>query len=222
MLGYPTSAPSLGSMNEQAAAAAAQVLDASVSTLPLVSNLAMPQGPLFMPAEMDNLIAGSNNMSTAAFTEPYITDDFGMGMSSTLPDPATNSMNNNNINPELYFGNTQPVRGPGPANSFIPSTNTIQVTSSSLSLPGPAAHPPPHAHQTARDRPFRCNVAGCNKRFKRQFELTRHANTHRGATGIHLCPIFGCSKSYGSGYSRPDKVTEHLWKKHANLGYTKA
>jgi hypothetical protein len=31
----------------------------------------------------------------------------------------------------------------------------------------------------------------------------------------------GCNKSEGVGYTRKDKLTEHLWKKHGNLGYVK-
>lgn len=62
----------------------------------------------------------------------------------------------------------------------------------------------------------------CNKRFKRSADLLRHRNTvHQNARG-HLCPIAGCSKSQGIGYSRADKVTELLWRKHADLGYVRA
>jgi hypothetical protein len=28
----------------------------------------------------------------------------------------------------------------------------------------------------------------------------------------------GCIKNQGAGYSRQDKLTENLWKKHGNLG----
>jgi len=64
--------------------------------------------------------------------------------------------------------------------------------------------------------------AFCNRSFKRPSDLVRHGNTvHLNMKG-HLCPIAGCSKSGGRGYSRADKVTEHLWRKHGDLGYTKA
>jgi len=63
---------------------------------------------------------------------------------------------------------------------------------------------------------------GCNKTFKRNYERVRHERSAHGINqALHLCPIMGCPKSHGVGYSRADKVKEHLWKQHANLGYTK-
>jgi hypothetical protein len=68
-----------------------------------------------------------------------------------------------------------------------------------------------------------CSYPTCNKTFKRDADRSRHEySVHFKNSGLHLCPIVGCPKSYGKGYSRPDKITEHLWKKHANLGFTKA
>jgi len=68
-----------------------------------------------------------------------------------------------------------------------------------------------------------CNYPTCAQTFKRDADRSRHElSVHFKSPGLHLCPIAGCPKSYGKGYSRPDKVTEHLWKKHANLGFTKA
>jgi hypothetical protein len=62
----------------------------------------------------------------------------------------------------------------------------------------------------------------CTKSFRREANLTRHNNNFHGINrGLHLCPILGCVKSQGQGYSRADKVTEHLWKKHADLGFRK-
>ena len=68
-----------------------------------------------------------------------------------------------------------------------------------------------------------CNYPTCVQTFKRDADRSRHEQSvHFKNPGLHLCPIAGCPKSYAKGYSRPDKVTEHLWKKHANLGFTKA
>lgn len=67
-----------------------------------------------------------------------------------------------------------------------------------------------------------CTFPDCIKTFGRDSDRIRHEAKHRRLRGAHLCPIHGCVKSTGKGYSRADKVTEHLWKKHANLGYTKA
>ena len=64
------------------------------------------------------------------------------------------------------------------------------------------------------------NCSFCMSSFTRDADRVRHENTtHLGQ--IHLCPIAGCVKSRGRGYSRADKVTEHLWKKHGDLGYVK-
>ncbi|KAE8448920.1 hypothetical protein EG329_008716 [Mollisiaceae sp. DMI_Dod_QoI] len=70
---------------------------------------------------------------------------------------------------------------------------------------------------------MRCAYPPCTKRFNRNYERVRHEDSvHRNNQGAHLCPIAGCDKSQGNGYSRADKVIEHLWKKHADLGYVKA
>jgi hypothetical protein len=69
--------------------------------------------------------------------------------------------------------------------------------------------------------PFECRH--CNVVFKRDGDRKRHERTLHGATyGAFLCPIIGCPRSQGAGYCRADKVTEHLWKKHGNLGYVKS
>jgi hypothetical protein len=68
-----------------------------------------------------------------------------------------------------------------------------------------------------------CTQLGCPAIFKRPYERSRHEATAHGINQtVHLCPVLGCPKSQGTGYSRADKVKEHLWKKHANLGYTKS
>lgn len=70
------------------------------------------------------------------------------------------------------------------------------------------------------DHQYRCNL--CHRAFKRDADRIRHENSvHSMRAGIYLCPIVGCAKSQGRGLSRADKVTEHLWRKHGNLGYTK-
>jgi hypothetical protein len=68
-----------------------------------------------------------------------------------------------------------------------------------------------------------CNYPTSNKMFTRGAYRTRHEQSvHFKNSGLHLCHISGCQKHYGKGYSRPDKVTKHLCKKHVNLGFTKA
>jgi hypothetical protein len=84
---------------------------------------------------------------------------------------------------------------------------------------------PPYAANAVPQWPdvFLCNYPTCRQTFKRDADRSRHEQSvHFKSPGLHLCPIAGCPKSYGKGYSRLDKVTEHLWRKHANLGFTKA
>lgn len=64
----------------------------------------------------------------------------------------------------------------------------------------------------------RCSVNGCNKRFNRNGCRRRHEETHRNTRVLHVCTITGCT----ARYKRADKLTEHMWKKHADLGYVKA
>jgi hypothetical protein len=67
-----------------------------------------------------------------------------------------------------------------------------------------------------------CTQPGCTRTFTRDSDRIRHNNAVHAATqAVYLCPVAGCPKSQGVGYSRADKVTAHKWQKHANLGYTK-
>ncbi|RDW89525.1 hypothetical protein BP6252_01557 [Coleophoma cylindrospora] len=68
-----------------------------------------------------------------------------------------------------------------------------------------------------------CTYPSCTGVFTRDADRTRHEKHVHGSTyGLYLCPVQGCRKSYGPGYSRFDKVTERLRKKHGDLGYVKA
>lgn len=109
---------------------------------------------------------------------------------------------------------------------FLPNSNTSLQAHPSLN-PGPiiptAMPNPAPVHQAQVGAPpTTVTCAQCNRTFKRPSDLARHiTNVHGVNQAVHLCPIPGCPKSQGTGYSRPDKVTEHLWKKHAALGYVK-
>ncbi|KUJ17698.1 uncharacterized protein LY89DRAFT_59801 [Mollisia scopiformis] len=92
------------------------------------------------------------------------------------------------------------------------------ATTSMASVIQPAL--PPLSQNRANDR-ILCGQAGCSVSFKRMADRTRHLQ-HRHSRTRCFCPITGCAKSHGTGFSRPDKVTEHLWKAHANLGFTKS
>jgi uncharacterized Zn-finger protein len=82
----------------------------------------------------------------------------------------------------------------------------------------PASLPPSGPPAISR---IPCRWGNCISTFSRLADLNRHVKSvHLGVSRGqgHLCPIIGCDKSY----SRSDKVTEHLWKRHSDLGYRKA
>ncbi|KAH8689843.1 hypothetical protein BGW36DRAFT_411763 [Talaromyces proteolyticus] len=96
-------------------------------------------------------------------------------------------------------------------NATIPTTIVLVPTRAPAATPTTRSM---HLH--------RCNFPTCTRRFKRPSDLARHQYTvHLNVQGHH-CPIVGCPKARGKGYSRADKVTEHLWRKHGDLGYVKA
>ncbi|CZR61319.1 uncharacterized protein PAC_11215 [Phialocephala subalpina] len=88
-----------------------------------------------------------------------------------------------------------------------------------ITVPAPTQLPVP-AQPTALHHS--CKWPSCNIAFKRRSDLTRHRDTVHFPLQGHFCAIAGCTKASGAGYNRADKVTEHLWKKHGDLGYTKA
>jgi hypothetical protein len=103
---------------------------------------------------------------------------------------------------------------------FQPNHTSTLVSNMTIGLPDPSPAIPT-APVTAIAG-FPCSHLGCTKSFKRDYERTRHESSVHGINqGIHLCPVTGCEKGHGGGFSRADKVKEHLWKKHADLGYTK-
>lgn len=68
-----------------------------------------------------------------------------------------------------------------------------------------------------------CVDGDCRSTFTRTADLDRHVLHVHNRFGHH-CQVQGCSNNKGNGYCRPDKLKEHMWKKHglvANLSYTK-
>ena len=67
---------------------------------------------------------------------------------------------------------------------------------------------------------FRCT--SCNRSFGRNTDRIRHETALHGVNQRqYLCQVPRCIKGQDGGYSRADKLKEHMWKKHANLGYVK-
>jgi hypothetical protein len=106
----------------------------------------------------------------------------------------------------------------------------IQVTSSQhMGLQGhstqvvrPTQHATTASTAPSMQAPIPCSQMGCAITFKRDSDRIRHEGcVHSLSRRVHLCHVLGCSKSQGAGYTRRDKLVEHLWKKHANLGFVK-
>ena len=69
-----------------------------------------------------------------------------------------------------------------------------------------------------------CIYGSCTKTFTRAADLDRHVLNVHNRVGHH-CQVLGCNNNKGNGYCRPDKLKDHMWKKHglvADLSYTKA
>lgn len=67
-----------------------------------------------------------------------------------------------------------------------------------------------------------CRFPGCLLLFKGNHERNRHEdNVHLHIAGSHVCLVSRCKKNTDGGYKRADKLTEHMWKAHGDLGYAK-
>jgi hypothetical protein len=119
------------------------------------------------------------------------------------------AVNNNNLSIADFSAATAPVEQNFISNEYlIPATVSVTATAN-VALP------------TQQDS-IPCSILSCPRTFKRNYERARHEGTVHGINRrAYLCPIHGCLKGQGRGYSRADKLTEHLYKKHGNLGYRK-
>ncbi|KAE9380385.1 hypothetical protein N431DRAFT_540013 [Stipitochalara longipes BDJ] len=132
--------------------------------------------------------------------------EFGLG--NPLPDPSHSA--DLSLNPDSFF---QPGHG------------TLDLVRRQRHLfhqmPGQGFQDQP----TVTSLAFACAFGNCHHSFRRKSDLTRHRKTVHGVNHVkYFCHIPGCPKSrgHGQGYSRDDKLTEHLWKKDGSLGFTKS
>jgi hypothetical protein len=83
--------------------------------------------------------------------------------------------------------------------------------------PVAAIQEPPAAIQPASSQHAQYTLCTCT--FGRTSDLTRHMTSihHIRPQVLYLYPVLGCPKSFGTDYSRQDKVTEHLRKIYRSL-----
>ncbi|KAE8448928.1 hypothetical protein EG329_008724 [Mollisiaceae sp. DMI_Dod_QoI] len=159
----------------------------------------------------------SNQIGSARFLEPVMgpgfapAPSFNAGFATQIQYPADFS-GQWMMNLAHYIGgcsNYGPLFPPGYLNAQSQVPSQLQAT-----VPAPAVA------QVATS--FACTEASCPATFSRGTDRIRHETSVHGINGgLHFCHVQGCPKSQGMGYKRRDKLTEHMWKKHADLGYVK-
>ncbi|KUJ12172.1 uncharacterized protein LY89DRAFT_673954 [Mollisia scopiformis] len=123
----------------------------------------------------------------------------------------------------IFTAPVAPATTPAPAVSSFASNIPLgyghaqgQAASTSLGAGATTSAPAPAVNT------FACTQSRCQASFKRDTDRIRHEASKHGVNGtLHFCQVLGCPKSLGAGYTRRDKLTEHMWKKHANLGFVK-
>ncbi|KAH9211092.1 hypothetical protein DL95DRAFT_465294 [Leptodontidium sp. 2 PMI_412] len=116
--------------------------------------------------------------------------------------------------PSVGFGMSPVVAPLDPLANFTPSMNFMQT---SLMQPIPSGRTASTATSARHGRHHQCRFQGCNKSFGRRSDRDRHEDSVHSNIRFHFCPVVGCNKSFGGGgcgYTRADKVTDHLRKKH--------
>ena len=106
----------------------------------------------------------------------------------------------------------------GPATWSTSTTPSTIVTSpdpildTKRPIPRPLGTGPREQHKT-QNLSFRCQ--DCGKTFTREKDLRRHARLHQPDPPQYHCPVAGCPRVGANGFSRKDKMVEHLKaKKH--------
>ncbi|KAG4416536.1 hypothetical protein IFR04_010330 [Cadophora malorum] len=103
----------------------------------------------------------------------------------------------------------------------LPIQGFLQQPASPLGAIMPVVPAPDFAAPPTQG-PFACTQLNCFSTFIPDKDRARHESSVHGiGPPLYLCQVPGCIKSIGAGYTRKDKLTEHMWKKHGNLGHVK-
>jgi hypothetical protein len=136
---------------------------------------------------------------------------------------ATNSLQQPETGNVLINDQAAYAQAPYPLPSTqVTSSQYIGLQGHSTQVVQPTQHAATASTAPSMPAPIPCSQMGCAVTFKRDSDRIRHeGSVHSPNRRVHLYSVLGCSTSQGAGYTRRDKLVEHLWKKHANLGFVK-
>jgi hypothetical protein len=114
----------------------------------------------------------------------------------------------------MFSQNIMPLNDNFQQADTTPSTINLLAAANAPTGPMAAIQGPPVVAQPALYQRIPCTL--CVRTFGRQSDLTRHmTSVHNvGPQVLHFCTVLGCPKSIGAGFSRKDKVAEHLRRVH--------
>jgi hypothetical protein len=183
--------------------------DTTVLPMP-TQNQTLPSSNEFGDARLHDEIKKVQDDSSLFFTSTSLHEFENSILNGTLPSNLTSGVIDFPVDPPMSnVSNTSPViqeRNPsiGNRNSFSHVSPTSQTCS------------PPRARTTSRRH--HCPWADCASNFRRAADRDRHFVTIHGKPIKRFCPVAGCSRGRGlwRGYSREDKVKEHVKKVHGS------
>lgn len=164
-------------------------------------------------------------------TQDVLTWPHGDGLNGETSFNALDALEINTPLP-LYNGSNFDIGGNHDWNSLQSATNlpyhypnyqNSYADPSSLSLTSPPSTSNSQLLSPSPTSSPTCHHPQCHgKIFGRRTDLIRHNETkHSGSKPRYDCTITGCHNNRNKGYSRPDKLQEHCWKHHSDLGFGK-
>jgi len=192
----------------------------SINTPTVTSNLSVLDWEPGHPNPWQDIHSMINPRSHESINSIHGLDDINTHSDLTSPRASTGTSNEF---PSIFAMNqAHPGMHPFEATGALDlSSESMMAHTIQQGLTNPQQHPlnPTHAPTTPKTP---CPYPTCPRTFTRTADLTRHVHSaHNHIHGRHLCHIPGCSKGQGKGYTRRDKLVEHLWRKHGELGFVK-
>lgn len=180
----------------------------------------MPPGPILQEPSYHTQSGGGLAYGHQWTRTPNTMGDYGQSAASTSMDmsyqPHSALQDDNAMQAPFVPAHAHlhaPHIRPGPPNG----THVPAVSGPALAL-APVV-PPPVSQSPGRPT---CTQPNCSATFSKDPDRIRHESGVHGINRpLFLCHIPGCIKSYGAGYTRKDKLVEHLYMKHGNLGFVK-